>query len=94
MKTEFEEYRDTGMLGAYAPEKAVLREAEGGDINTIFRDSSYWNTKEGVVGERNMLIEGRVFHVTSVFPSETKATPTDKLLSLIDSNLAKDIHGG
>jgi hypothetical protein len=47
---------------------------------------------EGFVGERNMLIEGRVFHVTSVFPLEAKTTPTDKLLSLIDYGLTKDIQ--
>lgn len=90
MKTEFEEYRDTGILGAYATEKAVLREAKDGGVNTIFRDSSYWNTEEGFLSERKMLIDGRVFHVTSVFPQEAKARPTDKLLSLIDSDLVKE----
>lgn len=92
MKTEFEEYRDTGILGAYAPENVVLRKAESGGVNTIFRDSSYWNTAEGFLSERSMLIGGKVFHVTSVFSSEADMTPTDKLLSLIDSDLAKEAH--
>ena len=39
-----------------------------------------------------MLIRGKVFHVTSVFPSEAIATPTDKLLSLIDAELAAQRH--
>lgn len=34
-----------------------------------------------------MLIRGKVFLVTSVFPSEAIATPTDKLLSMIDAEL-------
>lgn len=33
-----------------------------------------------------------MFHVTSVFPSEATATPTDKLLSLIDADLSKETH--
>ena len=39
-----------------------------------------------------MLIRGKVFLVTSVFPSETIATPTDKLLSLIDAEFADQSH--
>ena len=34
----------------------------------------------------------KVFHVTSVFPAEAVATPTDKLLSLIDAELAAQRH--
>ena len=39
-----------------------------------------------------MLIEGKVFHVISVFLMEATATPTDKLLSLIDTDLKKETH--
>ena len=39
-----------------------------------------------------MLIGGKVFHVTSVFPMAATATPTDKLLSLIDKDLKKEAH--
>lgn len=92
MKTEYEEYRDTGIVGAYDPEKAVFRQTEGGGINTIFRDSSYWDTEEGFVSERDMLIGGKAFQVTSLFPAEVSVTPTDKLLSLIDTDLAKTAH--
>ena len=39
-----------------------------------------------------MIIRDKVFHVTSVFPAEAVATPTDKLLSLIDAELAAQRH--
>ena len=39
-----------------------------------------------------MLIGGKVFHVTSVFPMHATAKPTDKLLSLIDTDLKKEAH--
>ena len=39
-----------------------------------------------------MLIRGKVFLVTSVFPSEAIATPTDKLLSMIDAELSGQGH--
>ena len=39
-----------------------------------------------------MLIRGKVFLVTSVLPSEAIATPTDKLLSMIDAELSKQSH--
>ena len=31
MRTEYEEYRDTGMLGGYDPGGAILRETESGE---------------------------------------------------------------
>lgn len=41
MRTEYEEYRDTGMLGGYDPDGALLRETESGEVLTSFRDTSY-----------------------------------------------------
>ena len=37
-----------------------------------------------------MIIEGRVFHVTSIFTGEPTATPTEKMLAFIDTELAKE----
>ncbi len=33
MKKDWQEYRDTEMLGAYHPENAVLKQTESGEIN-------------------------------------------------------------
>ncbi len=86
MRTEFEEYISTGMLGTYHPEAAVVRQTNDGDVVTIFRDTRQF----GSAKDRDMIIEGRVFHVTSIFAGEPTATPTEKLLVLIDTELAKE----
>ena len=36
MRTEFEEYISTGMLGTYRPESAVVRQMEDGSVDTVF----------------------------------------------------------
>ena len=88
MRTEFEEYIRTGMLGTYHPESAMVRQLENGSVDTVFNDI----TQTDFTWDRKMLIEGRVFHVTSVFAGEPSATPTEKLLALIDTELAKESH--
>ena len=88
MRTEFEEYIRTGMLGTYHPESAMVRQLENGSVDTVFNDI----TQTDFTWDREMLIEGRVFHVTSVFAGEPSAAPTEKLLALIDTELAKESH--
>ena len=90
--TELQEYVTTGMLGAYHPEDAVLRQ-EGAGVNTIFRDTHFWKREGCFVRERKMLIGGRSFHISSVFPAHPTATPTDKMLGLIDAELKKETYG-
>ena len=92
MKKAYEEYRDSGMLGGYNPNGALLRETESGEVLTSFRDTCYQHQDDQIINQREMLIGGKVFHVTSVFPMEATATPTDKLLSLIDTDLKKEAH--
>ena len=92
MKKAYEEYRDTGMLGGYDPGGALLRETGSGEVLTSFRDTCYQHQGDHIINQREMLIEGKVFHVTSVFPMDATATPTDKLLSLIDTDLKKEAH--
>lgn len=41
MKTEYEEYRDTSMVGGYDPEKVVLRDGTSW-VTATFRDTEYW----------------------------------------------------
>ena len=92
MKTEYEKYRETGMLGGYDPHGALLRETESGEVLTSFRDTCYQHQGDHNINQREMLIGGKVFHVTSVFPNQAIATPTDKLLSMIDAELSKQSH--
>lgn len=91
--TELQEYMTTGMLGGYDPENAILQQEEDG-VNTIFRDTSSWWREGQCVRERRILIKGKCFHVSSVFPDHPTATPTGKMLKLIDAELKKDAHGG
>ena len=92
MKKDYEEYRDTGVLGGYHPEMAVLREQNNGEVMTMFRDTEYRQQAQHMECRREMFIRGKVFHVTSVFPNQAVATPTDKLLSLIDAEFADQGH--
>ena len=92
MKKDYEEYRDTGVLGGYHPEMAVLREQSDGEVMTIFRDTEYHQQEQNMECRREMLIRRKVFHVTSVFPNQAIATPTDKMLSLIDAEFSEKGH--
>ena len=92
MRTEYEEYRETGMLGRYDPDRAMLQKTKKGEVLTSFRDTCYQHQDDHMINQREMLIGGKVFHVTSVFPMAATATPTDKLLSLIDKDLKKEAH--
>ena len=87
MKTESEIYLETGILGGYRPEEAVLRKADGGGVDTLYRDANYTVSEKEYSRERQMLIRGKRFIVTSVFPTNATSTPTDKILSVIDGDL-------
>ena len=92
MKKDWEIYRDTGILGGYMPECAKLRQTEDGDVATVFRDTTTCMEEDCITKQREMLIGGRRFCITSVFPSEPSATPTEKLLACIDAELEKEAH--
>ena len=62
MRTEFEEYISTGMLGTYRPEDAVVRRMEDGSVVTVFSDTAQTDS----TWDREMLIEGRVFHLSLI----------------------------
>ena len=92
MDGNWKEYRDTGMLGAYHPKRAVNRRTEDGMVETTFRDTMCHVNEDEFVEERKMLIGGKCFHITSVFLDAPTGTPTDKLLALIDTELEKKNH--
>ena len=87
--TELQEYVTTGMLDSYQPGRAVLQLAEAG-VRTSFRDTIHREVEEREIHERRMLIGGKCFHISSVFPDHPTATPTDKMLGLIDAELKKE----
>lgn len=86
---DWEIYRDTGILGGYIPEQAKLRRTEDGEVATVFRDTVTHEEEDCIAKQREMLIGGRRFCITSVFPAEPSATPTDKLIACIDAELER-----
>lgn len=46
MKKDYEVYRDTGVLGSYHPEMAVLRKQRSGEVMTTFRDTNYQQSED------------------------------------------------
>ena len=91
MRTEFEEYMETGMVGAYQPGRAFLRKEKDG-VFTSYRDTVYHFSDKELTGNRMMTVGDRCFRITSVFPVDASATATDKFLSYIDSELKKEAH--
>ena len=92
MKKDWEIYRNTCILGGYMPECAKLRQTENGEVATVFRDTTTRVEEACITKQREMLIGGRRFCITSVFSAEPCATPTDKLLACIDAELEKEAH--
>ena len=92
MKKDWEIYQDTGILGGYMPECAKLRQTENSEVATVFRDTTTRIEGDCIAKQREMLIGGRRFCITSVFPAESCATPTEKLLACIDAELEKEAH--
>ena len=89
MKSEFELYRETGVLGGYVPERVIGLQEED-KITPAFRDASCWETENCTELHREMLVGGRRFHICSVFPSaKTARTPTEQMLQVIDRDLEK-----
>ena len=92
MKSEYEIYLDTGILGGYIPERVVARRDEN-TVTPVFRDASCWHTDKGVELHREMIVDGRRFLIRSIFSNTEKAkTPTEQMLHVIDSDLKKDTN--
>ena len=88
MKSEFELYMETGMVGAYQPDMAVLRKEPDG-VMAVYRDTVFEQEDDCMTCKRFMMVGDRRFRVTSVFPDTASSTATQKYLSYIDSELSK-----
>lgn len=72
--TEYEEYKQTGMLGSYQPERTLLRETDDG-VQPVFRDTTYHYDEDAVIVERDMMVGKHCFHVTSISPASQQLPP-------------------
>lgn len=86
-------YLETGVWGAYDTARIVDFERNGAPI-ALFADTELRETTDALYLERQMLIEGRRYQITSVFAPDAASTPTDKLLSVIDADLEKEAREG
>lgn len=55
---EYKEYLETGMLGSYRPESAIVKKIDSGAAFAVFRDSTYTLDDDTCTREREMLIKG------------------------------------
>lgn len=84
-------YLETGLLGSY--ETAGIVDSElGGTQVALFADTQFKEEKGEFCLERQMVVGGKRFAVSSVFPKTAALTPTDKLLSLIDKEQETEIN--
>lgn len=89
MKSEFEQYMETGILGGYVPER-VIGFQEGDMVTPVYRDANCMLTDNGLELRREMVVGGRLFLIRSFFSDAEKAkTPTEQMLQIIDSDLKK-----
>ena len=84
-------YLETGVLGAYETTEVAHEEEESGKYAPCFEDATVFFGKTQTTAVRSMCIEGRRYRVRSVLPAAGH-TPTDKLLTLIDTELEKETH--
>jgi len=95
MKSDKNCYYKTGMSGVYDPDTTRLYETFNGGVINMFDDAGYEMSKGELKRERRMVIEGRVFRITSVFADlyEDAPSPTDRMLSYIDAQMDSEAHG-
>jgi hypothetical protein len=84
-------YLETGVLGAYETTEVEWDEVVDGKCAPCFEDAMVVFGREQTHVDRRMDIEGRRFRIRSVLPA-TGHTPTDKMLTLIDTELEKGTH--
>ena len=77
--------------GFYGEVKPITRQQDG-KVMSIYRDAGVYLNEDGMRTKRQMKINGQTFFVTSVFPAVTTATPTEKIIKLIDLDVMKKVE--
>ncbi len=93
--TEFEEYKQTGMLGGYMPERVRMRKIDDGKVIPFYPDGVGLEVEPDTIGIiREVYIDGCLIRVHSMFDTQPTRTPTEVMLRVIDSDLEKDSTSG
>jgi hypothetical protein len=77
--------KNAGFYGETLP----LTRQQDGKVMPIYRDAGVYFDDTGMRTERQMKINGQTFFVTSVFPTVATATPTEKIIKLINLDVMK-----
>lgn len=88
---ESSHYIETGVWGSYETAGIKDKTLDGKPV-PLFEDTELKGNTDSFCLERHMDIAGKKFLVSSVFPKTAAATPTDKLLSLIDKEQEVEIN--
>lgn len=90
-KKESSHYIETGVWGSY--ETAGIKDKTlDGKLVPLFEDTELKENTDSFCLERHMDVAGKKFLVSSVFSKSAAATPTSKLLSLIDKEQEAEIN--
>ena len=89
MKSEYEIYLETGVLGGYRPEEITQRRLGGGKIMPIFRDAVCTAENGCIELRRQMMVGSRIFTVRSIFDAGSDTTATSNLLKVIGGDFSK-----
>lgn len=69
---DYKEYLETGILGSYRPENAVIKKFDSGAALTLFRDTVCTHEGDARVREREMLVKGKRFIISPYSPLTPK----------------------
>lgn len=84
-------YLKTNILGAYETANIIWQSDSEGDSHRTFQDSFVYADKDSHTIERDMVVEGRVFRIHSIFPAKGVSTPTKKFLAVIENDCEKSL---
>lgn len=89
-KDNYEEIRsflETGIGGSYKFSNPTVSRTQLGKMFPYFDDMEITVDSEGSKISRKMCIDGKVFHVCSIFPmmGEEKKTPIEQLIKYINN---------
>lgn len=82
-------FLETNLLGAYETADVIWQSDSEGTSRRTFWDSFVYTDEQAHTIEREMVVDGRVFRVHSIFPVKSASTPTKKLLSIIETDCEK-----
>lgn len=84
-------FLETSLLGAYETADVIWQSDSEGTLHRTFWDSFVYTDEQAHTIEREMVVDGRVFRVHSVFPIGNATTPTKKMLAIIENDCEKEL---